>query len=313
MNIDLVSRAIPLVEGPNKISWRAAAKQLGVGKSTLSDSLREYYESVGEDGEGPKILIIDIETAPAIAAAFGRHKVFLTQDHIISEGGVILCFGYKWLGDTEVTIRGLEGQSLLDCNDEQLVVDIWDLFEQADAIVAHNSKGFDFPMIQARVLYHNLPPLPHVKVIDTLLMAKKNFRLPNNKLDSICAFLGLDRKKNAGGIETWLQYMMGNGKAIDHMHDYCAMDVELLEKVYLRLRSFGHTGSEFNAAHYYDGSTVRCHVCGSDNVERTGRDVFTAISKFEEVRCNSCGAVARTRQAVNSREERAAIVVQPKV
>lgn len=313
MNIELVNKALPLVEGENRISWREAARQLGVGKSTLSDNLREYYEGVENGATGPRILAIDIETAPAIAAAFGRHKVFLGQDNIIAEGGVILCYGYKWLGDKDVTVRGLKGQSLLHCDDEPLALEIWDLFEQADAIVAHNCKGFDFPMIQARVLYHNLPPLPHVKVLDTLLMAKKNFRLPNNKLDSICSFLGLDRKKDAGGIETWLQYMMGNPEAVAHMHDYCAMDVELLEKVYLRLRAFGHSGSEFNAGHYFDGDAVRCHVCGSDNVEPTGRDVFTAISKFEEIRCNSCGAVARSRQALNSTEERAAIIVQPKV
>lgn len=315
MNIELVNKAIPLIEEGK--SWRKIAEILGVAKSTLSDSLREYYNNKEKRGDseksGPRILAIDIETSPSIAAAFGRHKVFLTQDHILSEGGVILCAGYKWVGEGGgAEILNISGQSLFDCDDTEVVLNIWDLYEQADAVVAHNSRGFDHPMIQARVLFHGLPPLPSVKVLDTLQQAKKNFRLPNNKLDSIAAFLGLHRKVDSGGIETWIQYMMGNPEAVAHMHEYCLMDTELLEEVYLKLRAFGHSGTDFNAAHYHEDTKLRCNVCGSPNVELTGRNVFTAISEFKEVRCSSCGAVSRTRQAVNTVEKRRSIVVSPK-
>lgn len=309
-----LQEAVALAE--SGLSWRKVAKEMGLAKSTVSDNLRRYYAEeeteIVFETEGPKILFLDIETAPAIAAAFGRHKVFLTQDHILAEGGTILCVGYKWLGEDEVTVDGIKGQTLLNCDDSHLVATIWELFEQADAVVAHNSRGFDVPMIRARVLYHGLPDLPHVKVIDTLQMAKKNFRLPNNKLDSICAFLGLARKKDPGGIETWLQYMMGEPEAVATMHDYCAMDVALLERVYMAMRSFGHAGTDFNVGHYFDDGKVHCHICGSTELEDTGRSIFTAVSEFKEVRCGDCGAVGRKRQPINSREQRQNVIVQPR-
>lgn len=318
MNIDLVEKALPYIrEGK---SWRKTAELLGVPRSTLSDSLREYVKTFPDllkaptkATEGPRVLILDLETGPAIGAVWGRFKQFLGQDNIISEGGMILCAGYKWLGSDEpVQMLSIKNQSLFDCNDEQVVAELWDLFEQADAVLAHNSRGFDVPMLRARVLYHGLPDLPHVKVLDTLMTAKKAFRLPNNKLDSIAAFLGLPRKHDAGGVETWLQYMMGNPEAVAHMHEYCERDVELLEQVYLRLRGYGNPGTDFNAAHYYNDNQMRCNKCGSPNVEETGRPVFTAISEFREVRCACCGGVSRTRVMKNTLEKRRSIVVDAK-
>lgn len=316
INMAVVNAVLPYIE--EGYSWREAAHRAGLPRSTVSDNMRLYnsqekYQQEEIIPEGAKILVFDLETSPAIAAVFGRWKQNIGQSNIVSEGGHILCAGYKWLGQDETYLLHVVNQSLFDVDDLPVVVALWELFNEADAVIAHNAKAFDFPMLQARVLYHGLPPLPHVKVLDTLVMAKKNFRMPNNKLDSIAAYLGLDRKGDAGGMETWLAYMAGDPEAVETMHEYCIQDVNVLEQVYLRLRGFGHTGSEFNAAHYHDDDKMRCHVCGSGDIEVTGRSVYTAVSEFAEVRCNHCHAIGRARKTLNSKEKRSAIVVQPKV
>lgn len=313
-NKELVSSALELLD--RGYSRREAAKYLGVARSTLLDHLRVYYaeqeQEVPEEPTGARILVFDLETSCAIAAVFGRWKQNIGQANIVSEGGHILCAGYKWLGEEQTYLVHINGQSLFDIDDLLVVAFLWELFNEASAVVAHNAKSFDFPMLQARVLYHGLPPLPSVKVLDTLVMAKKNYRLPNNRLDSIAAFLGLDRKGDSGGIETWLKYMSGDAEAIQTMHDYCVQDVHVLEQVYLRLRGFGHAGSEYNAAHYYDDDVPRCHVCGSSDIAITGRSVYTAVSEFAEMRCNHCHAIGRARKALNNKTKRSSIIVQPK-
>lgn len=143
---------------------------------------------------------------------------------------------------------------------------MWELFNQVDAVIAHNGKNFDVKMLQARCLFHGLPPLPSVKIIDTLTMARNSFRLPSNKLDSIASYLGLGRKEDTGGIQLWIDTMNGDQEALQKMLSYCKQDVNLLEKVYYRLRSFGHHGTTFNAAHYFDDDKQRCPVCGSDEL-----------------------------------------------
>jgi uncharacterized Zn finger protein len=70
----------------------------------------------------------------------------------------------------------------------------------------------------------------------------------------------------------------------------------------------GRAGSDFNAALYYDDDKTRCRVCGSSDVEPTGRNVTTSVSIFAELRCNDCGAVHRTRTTTASKEKRKSLI-----
>ena len=307
---------------------RAIARALDCSKSAVNNVIKQALLSQGvkfqtpplqydpkdvafRKPEGPRILFFDLESAAALAYTFGRFKVNISQDSIVEEGGWIICASYKWLGEDEVKTLVFP-MDVQYANDERVTAELWELFEKADVVVAHNALAFDVKMLQARCMVNGLPPLPVVKVVDTLQMAKKNFRLPNNKLDSIVQLLGLGAKLDTGGISLWRDVQQGDLNALDKMVEYCRHDTELLEKVYLQLRSFG-TASNFNAANYYNGLDTRCPTCGSTDVETTGRAVFTDVSKFEEVRCNSCGGVHRTRQAINNKEKRKSLLAAAKV
>lgn len=291
-------------------SQRKACEALSIPRSTMQDYLKRVSEqkAVQEtvkqvQKKKARIFIIDIETSCGISATFGRRKIFLSQDHVIREEGKILCFSYREVGCSETYLVGMTQEEAIADDDSRIVAEIWELFEKADAIVAHNAQKFDFPAIKSRVLANAMPPLPIVKVIDTLVMARKNFKLPSNSLDSIAAYLGIKRKKDAGGIRTWILYSEGDLAAMEHMHTYCKADVDVLHDVYMKLRSFGHIGSDFNAAHYVDEHTeMACNVCAA-SVYKTGRNIYTSVSKFEEVRCSSCGNVSRTRVTTYNKEE----------
>lgn len=314
------------------LTQREACEHMGVARSTVQDEIKRRRKLVTEgcdtwvfppreNASGcdverlnglPRILVFDLETSHAVSATFGRHKVFLGQDNIITEGGLIMCCGYRWVGEESPHIIRMTDEEAIFEDDSRVVAEIWELFEQADVVVAHNAKQFDVPMLRARVIGNNLPPLPTVKVIDTLIMAKKLFRFPNNKLDSLAAYFGFERKVYAGGINTWINFMRGDNDAIAHMVEYCLHDVNLCHDIYMKLRPFGHAGSDFNAGLYGDADSLTCPVCGSKNVDETGRSVYTAVSEFKEIRCGDCGGVSRTRQSLNSREERVNILVSPK-
>lgn len=282
-------------------------------KSTVNDYLASGEFAIAKDHEKfkPRILCFDLETSVAIVAAFGRHKVFLGQDNIIEDGGKILCAGYRWLGDSSSQIVCQTPEEARENDDSRVVATLWDLFSQADAVVAHNGLSFDVPMLRARVIANDLPPLPVVKVLDTLQMAKRYFRFPNNKLDSLAAYFGLERKVDAGGVSTWINFQKGDKNAMSHMVDYCLHDTNLLHDIYIKLRSFGHA-SDFNAGLYTDGTKSACPSCGSARLIRTSRTIKTAVSVFNEMRCLDCGSVSRTRTPVNTKEQRKTIIVTPK-
>lgn len=301
------------------MSSRYVAEQLGISKTSVNDiwnrwiaDPKPFYNSdevAFNQKEGPKILVFDTETAAATALTFGRFKVNLSQDNILDNGGWILCACWRWLGSNVTESINLTQDEVLTKDDSRIVAKLFELYEQADAVLAHNSLGFDHKVVQARAIYNGFPPLPQVKVLDTLQLVKKYLKLPSNRLDAIGEFFGLGRKISTGGISLWRKVQEGDEEAMEQMVEYCLQDVDLLYEVYLRTRQLGRAGSDFNAALYFNDDLVRCRVCGSSEVEVTGRTIETSLNVFDEMRCNECGAVHRHRTPKTTKEKRKSLLM----
>jgi hypothetical protein len=297
----------------NGLSSRDIAGLLEISKSGVNYALQRNSELQYDPRDvafnsGPRVLIFDTETAAATALTFGRFKVNLSQDNILDNGGWIICACWRWLGEQNVHKIYLTPEEVANKDDSRIVAQLFELYEEADAVIAHNSQGFDHKVVQTRAVVNGFPPLPQVKVLDTLLLVKKYLKLPSNRLDAIGEFFNLGRKISTGGISLWRKVQEGDVKAMEDMVTYCAQDVDLLYEVYLRTRQLGRAGSDFNAALYYNDDKVRCRVCGSDDLEHTGRTTETSLNKFVEVRCNSCGAVHRDRQSITTKEKRKSLL-----
>lgn len=291
---------------------REIARHLGVSKSSVNyvynRSLKAEVTEVKQ--QGPRILFFDLETSAALVYCFGRHKQFINQDSVKIEGGKLLCSGYRWMDEKKSTVLYNKAE-VKSYSDYAVCLAMWDLFHQADIVVAHNLKGFDFKMLEVRCLANGLPPLPTVQLIDTLDIARKKFRFPSNKLDSLAAYLGLRRKVTHSGISLWVNVQEGDEKALSAMIEYCEGDVDLLYDVFMELRGRGLV-SGVNFANYYKDNTPRCKSCGSDKLSYTGRTVTTPTGAFSEVQCGECGSLQRTKTNKLSKEKRASLMAAPK-
>jgi RNase_H superfamily len=280
---------------------REIADFLGVSKSGVNDTYIRYLESKNQRSDGPRVLLFDVESAAALVYCFGRHKQFINQDAVKIEGSWLLCAGYRWLdGQTEVLFNYDEVKAN---GDYYVCAKLWELFNEADMVVAHNLKGFDLKMLEARCLANGLPALPNVKLIDTLEIARAKFRFPSNKLDSLGAHFGIGRKTGHSGIKLWIDVQQGSKEALDDMVEYCHQDVELLYDVFTLLRTRGLVPG-INFAAYYNDDKTRCKACGSDHLELTGRVVTTGTASYNEVKCNTCGTLQRTKQNKLSPQKR---------
>lgn len=291
-------------------SGRSIAGALNLSKSGVNEYLKRSqtgYDTT-QKGNGPKILVLDVETAATVALTFGRFKINLSQDNILKEGGFILCASWRWL-DSDITFgMGLTSEEVLEGDDSRIIEKMVELLDEADAIVAHNGLSFDHKVIQTRATANGFPKLPTVKVLDTLLLAKRYLRLPSNRLDSIGEYFGLGRKIDTGGMKLWSRVQSGDPDAMEEMMNYCNQDVDLLHSIYLRLRHLGTAGNAFNSALYYDDDKVRCTVCGSDSVEATGRTTYTSVNSYEEYFCNDCGSLHRSRQPLTDTAKRKSLL-----
>jgi hypothetical protein len=222
----------------------------------------------------------------------------------IKDDWYLLCFGYKWLDEEEIKVISLSDfrgyRSGKDC-EHKLVHALYLLLDEADIVIAHNGAAFDVKKINAKFLeYDYQRPAPY-KVIDTLKIARRNFRLTSNKLDYIAKFLSYKGKLEHEGMSLWIKCMEGDKDAWGRMKEYTAQDIDQLEKVYLSLR--GWDSSHPNLSLYPDDDKRRCISCGSGNLILLEKDAYTNVSTFDCFRCTDCGQVMRSRKRKNIKKE----------
>jgi DNA polymerase elongation subunit (family B) len=282
----------------NGFSSREIAKEIFGDKikrkSTINDFL--YRTKIEPNKSYSKILFLDIETAPSSGFYFGnRYEINISQDQVISES-FILTYSVKYLGSDRIIYGALNYSEVKAENDFRIVSELYDLLNDADIIVAHNGKQFDIKVINARLIFNGFPPPTPYKVVDTLLIARRAFKFPSNKLDSLCHYLGLDVKKDTGGFKLWKGYMHGDTGSMDKMVEYNHQDVFILEQVYFKLRAWDTTHPNLNI-YKNDGVDV-CPCCGAEEYKETGKRSHTNVCSYETFRCTSCGKIFKKRKNV---------------
>ena len=236
----------------------------------------------------PKILSLDIETFPALAAVWTLWDASALE---VKQPSIICCYSAKWLGGKQVTeaLPDFRGYKPGKEDDSKLVQQLWDLLDQADAVVAHHGKRFDLPRINARFAKHLLQPPSPYKIIDTREIAAKVFGFGSNKLDYLCQYLGLGNKMQTGGYELWQDCMAGDMKAWKKMKAYNHHDVVLLEKLYLRLLPWIPDHPNYNIYNLQNG----CTRCGSQKLQSRGM-AHNNTRSYRRFQCTVCGGWNRS-------------------
>lgn len=231
-----------------------------------------------------KVLFLDIESTPLIGMAWEKRDTDLL--HVVKDRH-ILCFGYKWFGESKTKVLSLPDYDTYKkdpTNDKELLLEIRELLDQADIVCGHNAQDFDLKIINARMAVHNIPPPAPYTIIDTLKSSRKYFGFTSNKLNDLGISLGLGEKESTGGFQLWLGCMAGDKKAWAKMTKYNKRDVDLLEQVYLKLRPWIGNHPLVSPL----GGHSSCKACGSSDMQKRGF-TFAKFKPRQRLRCNSCG------------------------
>ena len=202
--------------------------------SKKEQDLLDIYNEIEREKERPKKrLFFDIEVSPNIVLSWRiGNNLNLDHNSIIQERAII-CICYKWEGEDKVSsIQWNNG------DDTDLVGKFTKIIDSADEVIAQNGDSFDIKWLRTRCIYHGIPMSPKLNSIDTLKMARNNFKFNSNKLDYMGKFFGLGSKmKTDFGL--WKDILLKNDKkAMSTMIAYCKQDVILLEEVYKQLQQF---------------------------------------------------------------------------
>lgn len=253
----------------------------------------------------PKILTLDIETAPIEGFVWSLWKQNIGISQITTEWS-LLSYAAKWLHQKRVIYR--DNRDREDPRDDAVLMEeLWNLLNEADIIIAQNGIKFDLRKIRARFVLLGFKPHSPVRVVDTLLEARKAFAFTSNKLEWLSDKLSTRPKskhKKFPGFELWTECLKHNVAAWNEMRAYNKVDVLATEEVYLAIRPWvqGHP----NIAVFDDHEHMRCPCCGSDKLVQDGF-AYTQVGQYLRYVCE-CGAWSRSRYTVNTIQKRKALL-----
>lgn len=234
-----------------------------------------------------RLLVLDIESAPNLGYHWGIWQQNIEPMKQLITPARMLCFGAKWHGARKKSFASEYHNTRLD-----MLTELRDLMDFADAVVGWNSARFDRPWVQGEMDKEGLrPPAPSAD-IDLMRVAKKSFRLPSYKLDYVAQrHYGLPGKVTHQGFQLWADVLSDDedvkAKAWRTMKRYQLGDIDVTDAVLTRMKPWIYKLP--SPALFAEDGTVRSCGCGSEELERRGFST-TTTRRYQRYQCKGCGA-----------------------
>jgi len=172
-----------------------------------------------------KVLYFDIETALVKATVFDSGRQWVHWKNIESDP-FILCWAATWMHkkNGKVLSDCITPESVLQYDDREVLKPLLALMDEADYIVGHNMRPFDWRMVSGRFYVHGWIAPHDAKIVDTLSLSRRRFRVISHSLDAWLKRKGYDGKDEMERRD-WEECIRGEQKALDKMVRYCRKDV----------------------------------------------------------------------------------------
>lgn len=252
---------------------------------------------------GPRVAICDIESLPIILAGWQLWDQNFGIEQVLQDG-CMLSWAGKFLNESEMYSDILTPAEVKKRDTARITKSIWDFLSKANFVIGHNFSQYDVKYINTEFLKHGLPPLKF-GIIDTLVVAKQNFRFSSNKMKYINDQLGIRNKIDNDGFLLWRMCNEGDKDSLATMLEYNIGDIGATEELFYKVRPYVRN---FNVALYNEIESEQCPVCGSENLKPEGF-YYTSAGKWESVRCEDCKCVSRRKKNLLSKDKKKTLLI----
>jgi DNA polymerase elongation subunit (family B) len=251
--------------------------------------------------KGPKVLLLDIETAPIMGYVWSLWDQNVGLNQIYKDWHV-LSWAAKWLDSKEIMYMDQRKAKNVE-DDAEILKKMWLLLNEADIVVTQNGKAFDIKKLNARFIMNGMKPTSSFRHLDTKEIASKYFGFTSNKLeymtDKLCVKYKKLKPKKFQGFEMWKECLGGNLAAWKEMEKYNKHDVLSLEELFKKLIPWDNS---INFSIYNDSEDNIC-ICGNNRFIRNGFS-YTSTGKYQRYSCSKCGAESKTGKNQISKSKR---------
>lgn len=245
----------------------------------------------------PRIVLFDLETIPNLSEALKVWPQLSSYPGQTLKASIttIICAGWKVLGAQEPVhcINAWDFEDwAIDVNADRAVCEaIAGVLLDADCVVTHNGKRFDWKFLQTRLRYWDLPPLPQIHHVDTCNEARKHLLIFNNRLNTVARFLTEKEKKEHEGWDLWVKVHARDPVAMQTMTDYCKQDVLVLEDVFREIRPL--IGTLPNSNLFSPFKEKVCPNCGGSRLKSEGKR-YSKTRAYRRYICQDCRSWCHT-------------------
>lgn len=226
-----------------------------------------------------KILIYDLEVSPTLGWTY---KLWDTRIIKTEQEPFIMSVSWRWYGEKKINHLG----GISNAEEEaEMAEKLWELFNEADIVVAHNAFRFDNKVATSCFIRHGLTPPSPYKTVDTLRVARGVGKFNSNSLNDLCALFGIGEKSTITHSDLWYQCLQGEKKAWALMKKYNNQDVELLTQLYEKLIPWVKNHPNMGDIEQLDGV---CPKCSSPNLTKEGTHA-RRNGRVQSYSCNDCG------------------------
>ena len=154
--------------------------------------------------------------------------------------GIMLSWAIKPRDKGKVSGAIIEKEDILSgVYDGKVVELLMEELNKYDLLFTYYGTNFDIPFIRTRCLDHDIrfPVYREISHKDLYYMVRSKLKLHNNKLATVCQFLGI-KGKTPVEPRLWREAMYGNEKALKEVYKHNVEDVKILEEMHKRIESY---------------------------------------------------------------------------
>ncbi len=301
----------------NQRFWPELADELGYESGEILRSrfkrereARGFEKVTGKVVQQPdkflKIGIIDIETLYMELGGWGLYDQTFSPSQILKDG-CMLSWAAKYVGSDTIYSDIMTPDEAVVRDTRRIAESAWDFVRTCEICVGHNFKSFDGKILNTEFLLNDLQPLRY-RTIDTLEIAKNNFRVSSNRMEYINHKLKIRQKISNEGFKLWKRCSEGDIDALDMMTEYNVGDIFATEELFWKLQPY--MSNMPNLSLYNQESNLRACSCGSTNLFREKGFWYTQSARYEKYRCGDCGSLMRGKSNLISKSKRDGLMVR---
>ncbi len=247
----------------------------------------------GAVANGLQVLHVDIETSISKFYGFSCGEQYVSHDSMVEGTETkVMSIQFKFEGDKKTQFLAWDFDKKTKTGDDSRILEkfVTHVLPEAHILVGQNLDGFDYKVLNDRIMLLGLTPIDHELTLDILKLSRQSFRKLSHKLDYRSKLTDLGGKHRMER-QDWIDIVEGRKSVLDKMIPYGLKDVDdeqaIMYKEFNYYKKLPVKIQKIIRQYLIKPERVMCLKCASRRQRRFDIKVKTVANTLKYT-CNTC-------------------------